>query len=335
MAVYGLFDVDGTVRKQGKDGDYIDDALVDEFLEAGVRNVYLFTSTDMGIEVSQAFVTPAGPEEPGKHYPTREAVVQHLRDKGFVVHGVITAADVVYQQGLGRAYSDLLLPWMEEVFSGEIASAADLVGNSAYQAALAEWARLTKNTAPKPDMFEYFYSHRPRDCESIIYCEDGLLEVRTVEHLARVKLMIPKSRLMILKIDPNSPSLRGHYQSKILEHCQQPWGDLEEVIERREPEGSSEEPASVLPTVSSALFQRRTAMSDTDQPFELAPIGPAVANKPPGNSPVVSVSQRDDSEPSCCGLFVAGLRELKQCCLGSSNRIHSEADEAKPNTVVA
>jgi len=96
-----LLDVDKTLILDDGVKEFYNEDLIQALLEANQTEIYLFTN--MGLEdIPNLIVNP--------NYLSRDKLLSYLTGKGFTVKGVITPADVGYEQGLGAAFHDFVEP---------------------------------------------------------------------------------------------------------------------------------------------------------------------------------------------------------------------------------
>lgn len=115
-----LLDVDNTLVFGDEKTITFNSNLIDTLLESGIRDIFLFTSMR---------VTTGAVEE-------RQALVRHLREKGFTVHGIITPSDIFWP-----IEQTLMDDFLQEILNKEDPKA--LLAQEKYKA-------ITDMTASKP-----------------------------------------------------------------------------------------------------------------------------------------------------------------------------------------
>lgn len=109
-----LLDIDGTAkiaRNLAAGRVYgVHKIILEDLNRKNIKDLYFFSNMDLS-DISQNNVFSV----PGL-YPsiTRWRLVQFFESNGFIVHGVITPADVIYKKGLGAAYRDFYVPAYKE-----------------------------------------------------------------------------------------------------------------------------------------------------------------------------------------------------------------------------
>src|SRR5260221_12615889 len=105
-----LLDVDETCAISNKfygqqDGGYrYNDPLFEALKQMQYTEVYFFTSFNLSSVTS-------GLQDESVGTPSRLKLIQYLEEKGIKVKGVITPLDVVFKQGVGAYYEQIIKPY--------------------------------------------------------------------------------------------------------------------------------------------------------------------------------------------------------------------------------
>lgn len=191
----GVLDIDDTVKiaRMLSDGRIfgINKNIVDELKSKQIEDLYFLSNMDLS-DMGHGRV-PSLP----KSYPyvTRMALVQFFESNGFTVHGVITAADLVYQQGPGAAYRDHYIPAYKECVLNPSAYAANRKSPDSYES---RFNRLLEDATAlhgeiagkkqlaalnKAKMFAYLKEILPDIFSHIAYYEDDVTCINALRQI--------------------------------------------------------------------------------------------------------------------------------------------------------
>jgi hypothetical protein len=146
--------------------------VIDGLKTRNVKYIYLFT--EMSLSDMQHIPFASG----AYNYITRYDLVSFLESEGFVVRGVITHIDLIYQKGLGKAYEDFYVPAYRACIKGigEDAGGSGFL-NQSSEAHLQEMSKLVTGLSGYDQenhagslmamMFRYFADNKPGDIEVV------------------------------------------------------------------------------------------------------------------------------------------------------------------------
>ncbi|HHF7345215.1 TPA: hypothetical protein ACPSKB_001633 [Legionella feeleii] len=191
-----LLDVDNTVLFGAAPNTTYNDNLLDALLEAGVRDIYLFTSMTINAE---------GVME-------RQTLANHMESKGFKVHGVITPSDIFWHldQELMESFlshfkrpdNSLTKTLLEQdqysainfaiesqpgvAFALALNNPESMAGITAHSQAANSVLGLVKKAndeylTEKGHMYDLFIKHKPEWVNRIIFVDDANDNISAVE----------------------------------------------------------------------------------------------------------------------------------------------------------
>lgn len=187
-----LLDVDNTLLFGAAPKLTYNDNLLSVLLEAGVHDLYLFTSMHIDSE----------------SVAERQALVQHIESKGFKVHGVITSSDIFWhldQELLKRFLSHFIHPdknltikLLKQDQYGVINFDTESQPGIAFATALKNLERMDEIRShyliadgvlelvkqyetEKGHMYDLFVKHKPEWVNRILFVDDAAGNIRAVE----------------------------------------------------------------------------------------------------------------------------------------------------------
>lgn len=210
-----LLDVDNTLvftKITGKGGiDSINQPLLDSLKMNGVQDIMLFTNMGFGeIEDITAGLSQNKIDRPD--------LVVELTNQGFRVHAVMTTADVVYDKGIGAAYTEIWLPQYKYIknYNGE-----ENPINENFLQAKNQFRDCKKHKNPlaygeKGAMYLYLMQAKPVWLKSIIFVDDAKNNLEDVEK-ANATIQIPLTTVLISKnstsdLEPIYTHMQAYYE---------------------------------------------------------------------------------------------------------------------------
>ncbi|MBY0543951.1 MAG: hypothetical protein K2Q14_00200 [Gammaproteobacteria bacterium] len=177
-----FLDVDDTllITQFNKDGSrtrFINQDLLNQLKLSGHHDLYLFTNMDLN-DLNQI-------DEPSRI--TRKKLIDELIKQGFTVHGVITPADPVFNQGPGAAYNSLYLPAYEKKLKNQSYHKETQEFDRCKNELVVEneYAGKQRDAGQKRAMFNYFLEHKPAGLVNILYFDDATHCLEAVSALAQ------------------------------------------------------------------------------------------------------------------------------------------------------
>jgi hypothetical protein len=176
-----LLDVDETasLSKAGlgymkERGNEYNTHLYEAFLRAGIRDIMLFTAYSL-----QGVLTVVDENDPTQN---RYSLLQKLNEYGFILRGVMTLDDPLYNVRPGQYYLDKICHWEMRALEHQW-KFADLKANEEFRAELVLETDLQFGTkASKGDMYKYLISHlSPLDTRrGFIFVDDKPVYIKDV-----------------------------------------------------------------------------------------------------------------------------------------------------------
>jgi len=232
-SVVGLLDVDMTILnmnyKPGGESYLLNEALLDAYKELGIKDLYLFTNMKLDTlvtEFTQDTMRGVDVKLPMK----RAEIVNELEKRGFIVHEVITPADLGYKHGLGAAYREIYLPqyekfknnkWKNPLDANEDPEFKEMMKNMhAYAQApddmnqletAVQYQELYKNRKTneledvgnvdfniKAPLYQYFCDTKPKIVEAVVFADDDRGCINSVRAVAEKKYpKMPSAQLFV------------------------------------------------------------------------------------------------------------------------------------------
>lgn len=203
MSYFVFLDVDKTLLLKNDDGNHVvNQTLLDHLKAYGYLNIYLFTN--MNLTDHEQLLNAYEMSSSDNEIPVRISryqLIAELEKQGFVVYGVITPADMVFNRGIGAAYDELYLPDYERIQRKINKAQLNLneermklqersrhFDNLVYISPLPEEYTDKRLAGQKYNMFSYFMSDcLPGNVNHILYVDDDKDCLQAVKQSAEAR----------------------------------------------------------------------------------------------------------------------------------------------------